>query len=29
VEIVLGSEQATMLITALAAKFEVFVLPLP
>lgn len=28
VEVVLGSDQATLLITALAAKYEVFVLPL-
>jgi hypothetical protein len=29
VEVVLGADQARLLITALAAKFEVFVLPLP
>jgi hypothetical protein len=29
VEVILGADQATLLITALAAKFEVFVLPLP
>jgi hypothetical protein len=29
VEVILSADQATLLITALAAKFEVFVLPLP
>lgn len=29
VEVILGADQATLLITALAAKFEVFILPLP